>query len=936
MNPEVFIDVVADITKTKRGFDELKRVVGSLASDFNKLQRAAATADKQRNQNLKEQVARQKAEQREQRQIDAMYERSNRKQIAATRRAGAIHERVINRNIRDINREIAAADKRIRQNEKLVEHYRRQEIAAREARREVLLGLASLIGPRLTGAGFIGEDIIRSVVEGASTIERTTDSFTALLGSATAAADAIERIRNISLLPGIDESQARRSLQQLTAYKFAINEADLLTREFGNATALANGGAHALGEVLKQVAQASRRNKFEQQELNALIEYAPTLFQSYEKYLGDTITSGEDFTKATIAMSGSVKQFLLDATAFASNDAPRASVETLANAASNLRNQLNFARQELGKQFIPEIRAVTSVVSRLIEVFNDMPPAMQKMVGYTVLAGTALAKTGGALASFAGDMAIVIALLGGKGGAAFGRFTTLLAPIATGFRGITAAAGGLLPLLGKGGLVIGAIVAAGYAIHKLNEISKPTTAQLKVLSAAFEDVGQKTKTFREELQAVRGAIGEDADGFAEDLAQVIRVLDAFGGNIERLTQKQQAILRAGFPTMPGLLPAEEGDAKQRAENINRLVTDAQNRALAIQTANAEAEAKKRAQIQIGIDALVQDAQIAALRVRYQQEQAAAQRQIGINQLVLDAQNRALQVQLHAAQQAAQRRIGIEQLVLDAQNRALQVRYEREQAAAQRQIHINRLVLDAQNRALQAQLEREQRLTDARTRFDIENQQADGQRIDAAIAGIERLRQAEQDRQTAGSRAIAQRASQYQAYFGYINRLNYESTQLFLASIASVTTAVLKSIAIRKAAEAAASGNIVAAVGWGLGAVAADVVEARVTRGGSRQDAEPFVRRAQVFHSAQNDLVMEQHVARALGGQQAEHAMRQTQRRNVKDAATAAARGAATAAAANPANVEYLQPIINVYIGEDQMDATFETHYRRRELGLVVS
>lgn len=157
----------------------------------------------------------------------------------------------------------------------------------------------------------------------------------------------------------------------------------------------------------------------------------------------------------------------------------------------------------------------------------------------------------------------------------------------------------------------------------------------------------------------------------------------------------------------------------------------------------------------------------------------------------------------------------------------------------------------------------------------------------------------------------------------------------MASIASITTAVLKSIAIRKAAEAAASGNIIAAVGWGLGAVAADVVEARVTRGGSRQDAEPFVRRAQVFHSAQNDLVMEQHVARALGGQQAEHAMRQTQRRNVKDAANAAARGAATAAA-KPANVEYLQPIINVYIGEDQMDAIFETHYRRRELGLVVS
>ena len=31
----------------------------------------------------------------------------------------------------------------------------------------------------------------------------------------------------------------------------------------------------------------------------------------------------------------------------------------------------------------------------------------------------------------------------------------------------------------------------------------------------------------------------------------------------------------------------------------------------------------------------------------------------------------------------------------------------------------------------------------------------------------------------------------------------------------------------------------------------------------------------------------------------------------------------------------MQPIINVYIGEEQLDATFEKHYQRREPGLAV-
>lgn len=35
------------------------------------------------------------------------------------------------------------------------------------------------------------------------------------------------------------------------------------------------------------------------------------------------------------------------------------------------------------------------------------------------------------------------------------------------------------------------------------------------------------------------------------------------------------------------------------------------------------------------------------------------------------------------------------------------------------------------------------------------------------------------------------------------------------------------------------------------------------------------------------------------------------------------------------DVNEMQLVINVYIGEDKIDATFEKHYQRRELGLAV-
>ena len=538
MNPKITIEVLSDITKTRNGLNQLKKMLDGLNRDYKRLSDLAKVAARERDQENRKEIEsiKQKGRialeqerattklkvesfrednrrRREGERKDEQASRNTKKRISDEQKAKEQAERRSERAIEKrqraeekaakqslvgIQREVSAANKRIRQNETLIRQAKRRAEAERVARREALHALGFIGVGGLTNLGFAGENIIRGVVQGAVDIERSTDSFRALLGTANAAADAIQRIRNIAFLPGIDEGQARRALQQLIAYKFEIEEADLLTREFGNATALAGGGAHSLGEVLKQVGQASRRNKFEQQELNALVEYAPTIFQSYEKFLGETITSGEDFTKATIAMSGSVRQFIIDATKFATDNAPRAGIDTLANAASNLRNQISFAQQELGKQFIPEIRSVTNIISNLIDRFNSLNPQTKEWVGYLVAGTTVAAKFADPLLQIVSTISLLSIALGGAGG--------IIA---------------LLVKFGVVGLAVTPLVIYAKKLYDIKNAADDTKNAIEGITKAFSDIStveaynealdQSLKTLRD----LSNASKEDVERFKD-------------------------------------------------------------------------------------------------------------------------------------------------------------------------------------------------------------------------------------------------------------------------------------------------------------------------------------------------------------------------------------------------------------------------------------
>ena len=179
-----------------------------------------------------------------------------------------------------------------------------------------------------------------------------------------------------------------------------------------------------------------------------------------------------------------------------------------------------------------------------------------------------------------------------------------------------------------------------------------------------------------------------------------------------------------------------------------------------------------------------------------------------------------------------------------------------------------------------------------------------------------------------------RRAQWETYFSYINRLNFDSTNQFLNSIWLVTAEVIKAIAIRKAAEGVATGNIPQVVASIAVAGGASIAEHQIRQQARTEQQE--VNRARIFHNAQNDMFLQRSVGRAAQRTDASgYAIRQAQRRNAQDATNIVV-NALKQAQGTPGQKEIVlnitQPII---INDRIIDELFETHRTRVDLGLAV-
>ena len=228
--------------------------------------------------------------------------------------------------------------------------------------------------------------------------------------------------------------------------------------------------------------------------------------------------------------------------------------------------------------------------------------------------------------------------------------------------------------------------------------------------------------------------------------------------------------------------------------------------------------KRQAEQRKNIERLVADANLRTTDQLLEVHKKAGEQEAKIAMLVADANARANQITIDKAKETAKRQENIDRLVVDAKIRAQKTAVENERKAGEESNRIALLVADANSRARQVQVSAEKKRDEALTAFKIENQKTEGERITAAVKGINEIRQRAADRERMG---LQHRLEIYEEYYNILQQLDFRTTESFIASAIRATTAYIQQLAIRGAADKAyAEFQRISATGAGFNAALA--------------------------------------------------------------------------------------------------------------------
>jgi tape measure domain-containing protein len=403
----------------------------------------------------------------------------------------------------------------------------------------------------------------KKVVDSAIAMDSLEKGLTAITGSADGAAREIANLRRMaSDGPGLDFASAAKGTLTLRAMRISAEDTAGVLETLAKANALAAGSTENYSSALVQLNQMISSGKVQGDEVRIIREQIATfgLFlkdtfnattEEISKAINDGKISMQDFTTAFIAWGNTLKP--------PSN--------TLTNLIVRMRNEVNLALADMGKDFIPDLvklipelmkafrdalpaikelfraladvgvpvfRQFIQVSTDLLKWFSGLAPATQQFIikaaGISMLAGPLLTVAGGFLQLFAGILKVTGL------GAALAAFTT---------RGI-----GALKALGAAAIAAGAafttaaaaaVAALAIWLWKMNEIRESEALQ-KELENSSRSFGDWITRVREaggsiqDLQAVTQAYQQAVkDGlFLDDYQSLLAISKQLNNQFKQL------------------------------------------------------------------------------------------------------------------------------------------------------------------------------------------------------------------------------------------------------------------------------------------------------------------------------------------------------------------------------------------------------------------
>lgn len=367
-----------------------------------------------------------------------------------------------------------------------------------------------------------------AALNAAMQMETLEKGLAATMKSTTAAATELEKLKEVSKLPGLGLKEAVQGSIRLQTLGSSADESRRIMRELGNALAVVGGGKEDFSEVIRQLSQMAAVGKVTKENLDPIVERIPQIAAIIKDKFGAAALG--DPAKTFERMGISAQQFIgiivaeLEKGGRAGGD--------LKTSMENLREEVFATAAEFGKSLVPIGKTVvkdvlTPMVERAKELataFNNLTPETKSFVVEAAAAGVAL--SGAVLiigtviekaALIGGALVRVIGVLGTLKAAvlaASGSFTTYLLAQSGIVAGSATAAGAIGLLAGALALTAMKAYEAGEAFFAMRAAEENLNKSNKIFSDATEKLliqlrGKSAEVRELEKRYRSGAIGLD-------------------------------------------------------------------------------------------------------------------------------------------------------------------------------------------------------------------------------------------------------------------------------------------------------------------------------------------------------------------------------------------------------------------------------------------
>lgn len=349
----------------------------------------------------------------------------------------------------------------------------------------------------------------------ATQMESLEKGLAATMKSTAAAATELERLKEVSKLPGLGLKEAVQGSIRLQTLGSSADESRRIMRELGNALAVVGGGKEDFSEVIRQLSQMAAVGKVTKENLDPIVERIPQIAAIIKDKFGAAALG--DPAKTFEKMGISAQQFIgvivseLEKGGRAGGD--------LKTSMENLRESVEQTAAEFGKSLLPIGKEVVdTILNPMVErakaaadAFNRLSPETRKL---TVEIG-----------AFAAALPIVLVALGTlieKAGAVGGAITKAVGALKN--LGVTA------QVLGKAGL----FTAIASGIYSLLDPLLRTETALQNQAKAAADNRKFLDTMSEQLVKT-GQLVPATDGAYESILNFGRGLKSTDEAAKALT-----------------------------------------------------------------------------------------------------------------------------------------------------------------------------------------------------------------------------------------------------------------------------------------------------------------------------------------------------------------------------------------------------------------